>query len=79
VFLAFGIEAPPHISAIRHQAAEEKRKLKKEAQGAKAVGGTPATAQLEQKKEKIWCKNWRTTEADSRCGHLVRGFFTPEG
>lgn len=52
VFQAFGIKAPQHVAAIRHQAAEEKRKQTKEAQGAKVAGGASTTAQLEQKKRK---------------------------
>ncbi|RLM56159.1 hypothetical protein C2845_PM10G11420 [Panicum miliaceum] len=56
VFRAFEIEAPPSITATRHQAAKEKWKLKKETQEMKAVGGAPVTAQLEQKKRKLGAK-----------------------
>jgi hypothetical protein len=60
VFHAFGIKAPPHVAALRHKAAEDKKKdkqLSKMSKDNECAAGGSATARSETKKRKCVVKS----------------------
>jgi ribosomal protein L12E/L44/L45/RPP1/RPP2 len=60
VFHAFGIKAPPHVAALRHKAAEDKKKdelLSKTSKDNECAVGGSATARSETKKRKRVAKS----------------------